>query len=182
LNLPCVAVLAAAASLLNVSPAAACSGLEGQPCAPKLTRVFHHRFHGFDVYPFGEELQLTIYSAAEQAPASGPEKPDAGQALDTVGDLFAALRSCWVPPAQDEARAGMEMTVRFALKRNGEMIAAPRVTYATRSAPAETRDIYFKAIMAALERCMPLPLTTELASEIVGVPIAARFVDDRKLQ
>jgi hypothetical protein len=76
----------------------------------------------------------------------------------------------------------MEMTVRFALKQDGEMIAPPRVTYATRGVPPEIRDIYFNAIMDALHRCTPLPLTEGLAGEITGVPIAVRFVDDRKRQ
>ena len=35
------------------------------------------------------------------------------------------------------------MTVRFALKRNGEMIAPPRVTYATHGVSNEVRAIEF---------------------------------------
>ena len=96
--------------------------------------------------------------------------------------MYAALRGCWVPPLEEQARPGMEMTVRFALKQDGEMIAPPRVTYATRGVPPEIRDIYFNAIMDALHRCTPLPLTEGLAGEITGVPIAVRFVDDRKRQ
>lgn len=135
-----------AAGLLTASPAASCSAFEGHPCALKLSRAFRHRSYGPDIfYPFGEDLRLTIHSAAEQAPAHDPKTPDAPQALDTVGALFATLRSCWVPPVEDKARPGMEMTVRFALKRDGEMIAPPRVTYATRGVPPETRDIYFNA-------------------------------------
>ncbi|MFZ1094757.1 MAG: hypothetical protein WAN75_37005 [Xanthobacteraceae bacterium] len=172
-----------AAGLLTASPAASCSAFEGHPCALKLSRAFRHRSYGPDIfYPFGEDLRLTIHSAAEQAPAHDPKTPDAPQALDTVGALFATLRSCWVPPVEDKARPGMEMTVRFALKRDGEMIAPPRVTYATRGVPPETRDIYFNAIMDALHRCAPLPLTAGLAGEIAGVPIAVRFVDDRERQ
>jgi hypothetical protein len=145
--------------------------------------MFHHRGHfpGF-FYPFGEDLRLTIYSAAErQRPdASDANRSDEPHALDTVGEMFTALRGCWMPPDGDGIRPGMEMTVRFALKRNGEMIAPPRVTYATRGAAPETRDVYFKAIMAALQRCTPLSLSEALAGEIVGIPIAVRFVDDRQ--
>jgi hypothetical protein len=170
-----------AAATLDGSPAVACSSFDKHPCALKLSRLLHHRYYGADVY-VGEDLRLTIYSAADQSSASEPKETAAGHALDRVGDLFAALRGCWTPPSEDKAHAGMEMTVRFALKRDGNIIAPPRITYATRGVSAETRDIYFNAIMDTLHRCTPLPLTQGLASEIAGVPIAVRFVDDRKLQ
>jgi hypothetical protein len=175
------AAIAMAAGPLNALPAKACSGLHRQSGTPKLSRLFHHRFYGSYGYPFGEDLRLTIHSAAEQVPPSGASKSGERQALDTVGSMFAVLRSCWVPPDEEKAHPGMEMTVRFALKRNGEMIAPPRVTYSTRGATPETREVYLNAIMSALQRCTPLPLNEELASEIAGVPIAVQFVDDRKL-
>ena len=40
--------------------------------------------------------------------------------------MFAALRACWVPPPQDLARPGMQMSVRFAFKRSGEIIGRSR--------------------------------------------------------
>jgi hypothetical protein len=36
-----------------------------------------------------------------------------------------------VPPPKDEARHGMEYTIRFAFKRDGTVIAPPRMTYST---------------------------------------------------
>ena len=66
--------------------------------------------------------------------------------------MFDALRACWIPPAKDEARAGMQMSVRFAFRRSGEIIATPRVTYVSPGAPPEARETYFHAISAALER------------------------------
>jgi hypothetical protein len=168
-------------ALLNASPVVACSSFDKRPCAPKLSKFFHHRYSGPDLY-VGEDLRLTIYSAADQSSAPEPNEAAAPHALDRVGDLFAALRGCWTPPPEDRAHAGMEMTVRFALKRNGELISPPRITYASRGIPTETRDLYFNAIMDSLNRCTPLPFTQGLSSEIAGVPIAVRFVDDRKLQ
>ena len=55
----------------------------------------------------------------------------------SIRDMFAALRACWVPPPKDEARHGMEYTIRFAFKRDGEMVAPPRMTYASHDAPAD---------------------------------------------
>jgi hypothetical protein len=176
-----VAAAAAAASLLDASPAAAvCSVFDRHPCAPTVCSVFHRRPCIPDIfYPFGEDLRLTIYSAAkgDSQAASGVNEPDEPHGLDTVRAMFRALRTCWVPPEEDEARAGMQMTVRFALKRNGDLIARPRITYATHGVSNAVRAIYLDAIMAA-----PLPLTEELAGAIAGRPIAIRFVDDRILQ
>jgi hypothetical protein len=170
-----LSAIVSAAALLNASPVVACSSFDERPCAPRLSRLFHHRHFGPDLY-VGEDLRLTIYSGADQ---SKPNEAAALHPLDRVGDLFAALRGCWTPPPEDRAHAGMEMTVRFALKRNGELIAPPRLTYASRGVPT---DLYFTAIMDSLHRCSPLPLTQGLGSEIAGVPIAVRFVDDRKLR
>ncbi len=56
----------------------------------------------------------------------------------------------------------MQMSVRFAFKRSGEIIATPRVTYASPDAPPEAREIYHDAITAALARCTPLPFSAGL--------------------
>jgi hypothetical protein len=101
--------------------------------------------------------------------------------LDTIGDLFAALRSCWSPPPADIAREGMQMSVRFSFKRSGEIIAVPRVTYATAGTPADTRATYLKAINASLQACQPLKFTSGLGGALAGRPIAIRYVDNRDL-
>jgi hypothetical protein len=108
-----------------------------------------------------------------------PQKPD--HDLNTIGDLFAALRSCWSPPAQS-ARQGMQMTVRFSFKRTGAMIGAPRMTYATAGVSADTRATYLKAINASLDACMPLKFTDDLGGALAGRPIAIRYVDNRQLE
>jgi hypothetical protein len=95
--------------------------------------------------------------------------------------MFAALRACWVPPPKPEARHGMEYTIRFALKRDGTLIAPPRMTYASHDAPAAKRDIYRIAIDAALKRCTPLHFSMGMAGAVAGRPIAIRFVDERTI-
>jgi hypothetical protein len=101
--------------------------------------------------------------------------------LDTIRGMFAALRTCWEPPPKDEARHGMEYTIRFAFRRDGEMIAPPRMTYASHDAPAEVRDKYRDAIDAALKRCTPLHFTDAMGGAVAGRPIAIRFVDERTI-
>ena len=159
---------------------APCSVLDGQPCTPSFCSVFNDGPCIPEIdYPYGQNLQLTIASAPSQAEAAKYQKP--GHDLDSIGDLFAALRSCWSPPEASSAREGMQMSVRFSFKRTGEIIGTPRVTYATAGAPAEVRATYLKAINASLKACAPLKFTGNLGGAIAGRPIAIRYVDNRDL-
>jgi hypothetical protein len=159
---------------------APCSVLDGQPCTPSFCSVFNNGPCIPEIdYPYGENLQLTIESAPPQDQAGKYRRPD--HDLDSIGDLFAALRSCWTPPPAESAREGMQMSVRFSFKRSGEIIATPRVTYAMAGVSAETRATYLKAINASLEACVPLKFTGGLGGALAGRPIAIRYVDNRDL-
>lgn len=160
---------------------APCSPLDGVPCTPSFCSVFNDGPCIPEIdYPYGQNLQLTIQTVPPQDQAAKYQKPD--HDLDTIGDLFAALRSCWSPPPSDVARAGMQMSVRFSFKRSGEMIASPFVTFATAGVAAETRADYLKAINASLAACMPLKFTAGLGGALAGRPIAIRYVDNRDLE
>ena len=159
---------------------APCSVLDGQPCTPSFCSVFNNGPCIPEIeYPYGENLQLTIHTVPSREDAAKYQKPD--HDLDTIGDLFAALRSCWSPPPADTARQGMQMSVRFSFKRSGEIIGTPRLTFATAGVPAETRATYLKAINASLGGCVPLKFTGGLGGALAGRPIAIRYVDNRDL-
>ena len=193
------AVATRATALNHVPPARApCSVLSGHPCHPSFCGIFQ-RDPCFPEYPvpFGGSFRLTIVSTDDGDTGAKPVgRPDAksaggnegadenaadGRKLNTIRDMFAALRGCWMPPPKDEARHGMEYTVRFAFKRDGEMIAPPRMTYASHDAPSEVRDTYRDAVDAALKRCVPLHFSEAMGEAVAGHPIAIRFVDDRTI-
>jgi hypothetical protein len=191
----------AAQPLNELPPARApCSVLSGEPCHPSFCDIFHLGpcFPQF-LPPIGQDLRLTIVSIddadtangsapetakPEQAAASEPEATNAAEEkpLDSIRAMYAALRACWVPPPKDSARHGMEYTIRFAFKRDGEIIAPPRVTYASHEAPVEVRDVYRDAVNAALARCTPLHFSEGMAGAVAGRPIAIRFVDNRSTE
>jgi hypothetical protein len=159
---------------------APCSVLDGRPCTPSFCSVFNDGPCIPEIdYPYGQDLQLTVESAPPQDQAARYRKPD--RDLDSIGDLFAALRSCWAPPPAAIAREGMQMSVRFSFRRSGEIIATPRVTYATAGIAADTRAVYLKAIKASLAACMPLKFSGGLGGALAGRPIAIRYVDNRDL-
>jgi hypothetical protein len=101
--------------------------------------------------------------------------------IDSIRAMFTALRGCWIPPPKAEAHQGMEYTIRFALNRDGTMIAVPRRTYSSHDIPVVTRDVYRDAIDAALKRCIPLHFSAGMAGAVAGRPIAIRFVDQRAI-
>ena len=101
---------------------APCSVLDGRPCTPSFCSVFNHGPCIPEIdYPINENLQVTVQSVPSRDDAAKYQKPD--HDLNTIGDLFAALRSCWSPPPADSAREGMQMSVRFSFKKTGEIIA-----------------------------------------------------------
>ncbi len=152
-----------------------CSVLDNQPCAPTVCPLNGQPCQPQYPFPLGQNLQLTIKSAQSHE----GERVDPDHPVDTIHDLFAALRACWLPPDQDDARAGMQMSVRFAFNRDGGLIGEPRVTYTTPGVADDTRQIYRRAIRQALDRCTPMPFGNRMGGAIAGRPIAIRYVDNR---
>jgi hypothetical protein len=160
---------------------APCSVLDGRPCAPYTCSLLSHDgpcIPEID-YPIGQNLQVTVMSKPPDDKPDWYRKPD--HDLDTLGDLFAALRSCWTPPGRDVARANMQMSVMFSFNRAGTPIAPPRMTFASHDASKEARATYLKAINDSLNGCLPLKLTKALGGAIAGRPIMIRYVDNREL-
>jgi hypothetical protein len=157
-----------------------CSVLSHHPCTPSFCSVLSHGPCIPEIYyPYGENLQLTVESQPSEQDVPRYQKPD--HDLDNIGDLFAALRSCWTPPPAESAKEGMQMTVRFSFKRSGDLIGPPRLTFATEGAPTEVRSTYLKAINASIGACVPLRFTGSLGGALAGRPIAIRYVDNREL-
>ena len=159
---------------------APCSVLDGRPCTPTFCSVFNHGPCIPEIdYPYGENLQVTVETVPPKDDAAKYVRPD--HDLDTIGDLFAELRSCWSPPPADTAREGMQISVRFSFKRSGELFGTPRLTFATAGVPTDTRDTYLKAINTSLGACAPLKFTDGLGGALAGRPILIRYVDNREL-
>ncbi len=166
--------------LLQQYPAP-CSVFSTHPCDPSVCSVFHRGpCIPYELPPIGQDLRLTIVSTDEDASADKPHDLD-DHALASIRELFAAFRACWVPPPKTEAHHGMEYTIRFALKRDGSMVAPPRMTYSSHGVPGAMRDVYRTAIDEALQRCTPMHFTQGMGGAVAGRPIAIRFVDDRTI-
>jgi hypothetical protein len=130
-----------------------------------------------DAELLSDDLMLTVVSQ----PPAGAEyrKPDHN--LNTLDDLYAALRSCWSPPLASDAVQGMQMTVLFSFDTAGRTIAAPHLNYSPPGTPSATIEAYLKSVTTSLAACEPLKLTPALGDAIAGRPIMIRYVDTRTL-
>jgi hypothetical protein len=120
---------------------------------------------------------LTLAALATGAPARQPQA-----SLNTLNDLGAALRACWVPPPLDQSRPGMQITVQMSFKRNGDLFGQPRITFESAGASDDERLAYRVAVAQMLKRCSPLPFTDALGNAVAGRPFTMRLVDERKLK
>jgi hypothetical protein len=164
-----------------------CSALSRHPCQPSFCGVFNRNpcFPEF-LPPIGQDLRLTVESIDDGDAASDAEKaakatPDQDRGLDSIAEMYAALRACWIPPPKGQALRGMQYSVRFSFRRDGTIISTPRMTYVSHDAPADVRNVYRDAIKAALDRCTPLHFTPGMGGAVAGRPIAIRFVDNRTI-
>ena len=182
-----------ASAQLKLPPAESpCNLLSGRPCHPSFCSVFHTG-PCFPQYlpPIGQDLRLTIVSTDDDEAGNGPgtdagngnaaEKTADEKPVDSIREMYAVLRACWTPPPKDDGRYGMEYTIRFAFKLDGEILAPPRRTYSSHEASDDVRETYRSAINAALARCTPLHFSKGMAGAVAGRPIAIRFVDERTL-
>ena len=120
---------------------------------------------------------LVLVACATNAAAQAPQ----GQ-INTLNELGAALRTCWIPPSLDRSRAGMQVTVQMSFRRNGELFGKPKVTFESSGASDDERLAYRIAVAAMLKRCASLPFTDALGNAVAGRPFTMRLVDDRKLK
>jgi len=120
---------------------------------------------------------LTAALVATGAAATRPQAK-----LNTLRDIGAALRTCWVPPPTGKSRPGMQLTVMMSFKRNGELFGQPRITFESVGASDDARLAYRMAVAQMIKRCAPLPFTDALGNAVAGRPFTMRFVDDRKLK
>jgi hypothetical protein len=157
-----------------------CSALGGHPCHPSFCSVFHHG-QCFPQYslPLGQDSPLTVAATEEKPKDKAVTDRNEGQLVNTIREMFHALAACWIPPPAGKSQPGMEYTVRFAFKSNGELMGPPRVTYSTHGVSEEVRNLYQQAVEAALKRCTPMHFTTGMAGAIAGRPITIRFFDNR---
>jgi hypothetical protein len=146
-----------------------CSVFDSGPCFPQF------------LPPIGQDLRLTIVSTDDNDSANTPagankstddtDKTAHDKSLDSIREMYAALRACWTPAAEGRGapRHGIHYPFRLQARRRDHRSA--------------TQDLFEprSSGRSALKRCTPLHFSRGMAGAVAGRPIAIRFVDERTL-
>jgi hypothetical protein len=99
---------------------------------------------------------------------------------NTLQDLSKRLETCLVQgKSTDELANGSEVTILFALRRNGTMMGRPRITHSDLRGDLDDQKRFVGAVIAALDQCLPLDITPGLGGAIAGRPVAVRIIKGR---
>ena len=120
---------------------------------------------------FAAAVSLACSTAAPAQPAQ----------VNTIGDVYERLRTCWKPPPPSLVHPDIDTTVIVSFNRSGQILGHPRITYQSEQADDNDRLLYRVAVMEALQRCTPMPFTEGMAGAVAGRPFAIQF-RNRKLK
>lgn len=185
------AALAAALIATPEQAHAVCSVLSHHPCTPYFGSVLRDRpFTPYSCGVFGRRpCTPEVLFPLNQVPvlrveshAGPPEPVDREHLVSRINELGPLLSKCLELPPDAEAQAGMQLALKLAFKRDGELLADPRFTYTTHDAPEKAKAAYRDAALDMLKRCTPLPITDALGGAIAGRPFVVAIKETRDLK
>ena len=91
---------------------------------------------------------------------------------NTLPDLWRELSACVKAPTES---AGSEVTILFALKRDGSLLGKPRITHSHLLGDADAQNAFLAEATGALAACLPLSVTDALGGAIAGRPLSIRI-------
>ncbi|MFD2058766.1 hypothetical protein ACFSQT_38545 [Mesorhizobium calcicola] len=116
---------------------------------------------------------LAIALFAGSSEARSQERPcRSPDPIDTMKEMSDAIYACWKPPP---GTAGMSLTLRFSLRRNGTLIGKPRATYSDLGADTQLSRAFVASILKALDDALPLPFSDSMGGAIAGRMLVPRF-------
>jgi hypothetical protein len=91
---------------------------------------------------------------------------------NTLTELWRELNTCIRTPSVD---VGSELTIVFALKRDGSLFGLPRIAHSHLLGEAEAQRAFVAAAIGAVARCLPVEITEGLGAAIAGRPLSIRI-------
>jgi hypothetical protein len=133
---------------------------------------------------FSEGMSITVTKILNDN--SGPDDKRQSGPIDRPKQAAEQLATCWRPPVPERDDT-VEVTLRFAFDKSGNVLAPARITYlkAGRGTAADQKSAaedVRKSIFAALKACTPLHFTRSMAASAPGYPLSVRFIGRRETQ
>ena len=91
---------------------------------------------------------------------------------NTLFDLWRELNACVKAPS---GNPGSEITIVFALKRDGSLLGKPRITHSHLLGDADAQLAFVAGAIGALAKCLPTNITDGLGGAIAGRPLSIRI-------
>jgi hypothetical protein len=98
--------------------------------------------------------------------------PAVSAPANTLSELSLSLRSCVQAPTQS---VGSELTILFALKRDGSLLGKPRITHSHLVGDSDAQAAFVADAIEALAKCLPVSITDALGGAIAGRPFSIRI-------
>jgi hypothetical protein len=115
---------------------------------------------------------LTVFIAL-CGPLTGPAL---SEPVSTLAELWGRFGACSQVTHVPSGAEGSEVTVLFALKRDGSLLGKPRVTHSQFVGDDATQHAFLAAALADLAGCFPLEITDGLGGAVAGRPFRLRLV------
>jgi hypothetical protein len=109
-------------------------------------------------------VALTVLVASAAQAVSAP--------ANTLSELWRSLSTCIRAPNES---VGSELTIVFALKRNGSLLGQPRITHSHLVGDASAQQAFVTDAIAAVAKCLPVNFTDGLGGAIAGRPLSIRI-------
>jgi hypothetical protein len=90
--------------------------------------------------------------------------------VDLPPEVGPSIAACWRAPHQ-----GDQITVQLSFRRDGSIFGKPRVNY-VKPVDGSNAQALTESILKALDACLPLQFTPQLAANIAGQVFVIRFV------
>ena len=121
--------------------------------------------------------QATILTIEITRSNSRPHGPTGS--IGNLQELMPAFAGCWVPPPADDSRGPVDLTFQVSFKRSGELFGKPRAINFARQVTDKEREVYYRAVAEAVERCAQMPFTETMGGAVAGRPFRVNFLDRR---
>jgi hypothetical protein len=108
-----------------------------------------------------------------------PEPKRPTTPVDNIHGLRLAFARCWKPPPLEGKRQPLDLTFQVSFKRSGELFGKPRTVDFARPVTPEERELYYRAVVEAVERCSQMPFTESMGGASAGRPFRINLRDMR---
>ena len=112
-------------------------------------------------------LAVAVNASCAQERACGSRDP-----VNSIAEMSAAIYACWRPP---RGTAGMSLTLRFSLRRDGTLFGKPHATFSKLGPDDRLNRAFVASVLEALAKALPLPFTESMGGAIAGRILSPRF-------